>query len=162
MLSPARPFYGRRSHALDTPTSCGMLVWSYSHAPIDSRCPGVNAREAALRLGVSARQVYDLAAPNGPIACMRIGRRVVFEEPDIEEYKKQCRFIVTANAVSSSLSSTVVSPVRVVSGLESAFQKLGLKPKLTPSIERSPRGCTRSQAERKDLTPSLKTPLPST
>src|SRR5687768_17352921 len=104
--------------------------------------PPMNAREAAVRLGVSARQVYDLAAPNGPIACHRIGRRVVFEESDIEEYRNKCRFIATASAVSSSLTLTAAFPVRVESGLENAFRKLGLKPKLTPSTAKSAPGCT--------------------
>lgn len=122
----------------------------------------MNAKQAALRLGVSARQVYDLAAPNGPIACMRIGRRVVFEEPDIEEYKRKCRYIATVNAVSSFSSSTAVLQVRVASGLESAFQRLGLKPRLTPSTGRSPRGCTRSRPERQVPTVSSKTRSPTT
>lgn len=65
----------------------------------------MNAKEAAALLGVSARQVYDLAAPEGPIPCTRIGRpgskrpRVVFEQADIEEYKAQCRSTATAQVV---------------------------------------------------------------
>lgn len=122
----------------------------------------MNATEAATRLGVSVRQVYDLAAPNGPIACMRIGRRVVFEESDIEEYKQKCRYTATVNTVSSSLSSTAVFPVQVASGLESAFQKLGLKPRLTPSTGKSAQGCTRSPRERRGGTHSSKTRSPAT
>lgn len=51
----------------------------------------MNACQAAAMLGVSARQVYDLAAPTGPIPCTRIGRRVIFEESDVLEFKAQSR-----------------------------------------------------------------------
>ena len=40
----------------------------------DERSASLNASQAAMLLGVSARQVYDLAAPAGPIPCTRIGR----------------------------------------------------------------------------------------
>jgi len=43
----------------------------------------LSVTEAAKRLGVSARTVYDLAAPAGPIPCHRIGRRIVFSDDDL-------------------------------------------------------------------------------
>ena len=82
----------------------------------------MNASQAAAILGVSSRAVYDLAAPAGPIPCTRIGRRVVFDEADILEFKHACRSTATANVVRSSLSSTASSPAPAVSGLASAFQ----------------------------------------
>lgn len=56
----------------------------------------MNAAQAAALLGVSPRAVYDLAAPGGPIPCVRIGRRVVFEEADVLEFKATCRSTETA------------------------------------------------------------------
>lgn len=97
----------------------------------------MRASEVEALLGVSARQVYELAAPCGPIPCLRIGRRVVFEEADVLEFKQSCRSTATANVVRSSLSSIVVSPVRAASELASAFRKLGLEPKLMPSTGRN-------------------------
>jgi excisionase family DNA binding protein len=92
----------------------------------------MNARQAAAVLGVSARQAYDLAAPNGPIPCTRIGRRVVFDQADIEEFKAKCRFTETRRAVASALSSTRVSAANE-SALQSSFRALGIVPKRTPS-----------------------------
>lgn len=107
----------------------------------------LTASQAAAHLGISARSVYDLAAPNGPIPCMRIGRRVVFDEADILEYKRSCLCTVINNVVRSSLSSTAVLPVQAVSGLESAFRKLGIKPRLTHSTGRNRRDSTHKQRE---------------
>ena len=45
----------------------------------------MTADQVAATLGISARKVYDLAAPAGPLPCTRIGRRVVFDEADILE-----------------------------------------------------------------------------
>lgn len=95
------------------------------------------------------RAVYALAAPAGPICCTRIGRRVLFEESDILEFKQSCRFTATANVAHSSLSSTVLSAASVASGLENAFQKLGIRPKLTPTIASSPGSSTHKRQEPK-------------
>lgn len=47
----------------------------------------VSAKEAADMLGISPRAVYDLAAPAGPIPCLRFGRAVRFDRKDIETYR---------------------------------------------------------------------------
>ena len=47
----------------------------------------MTADQVAATLGISARKVYDLAAPAGPLPCTRIGRRVVFDEADVLEFK---------------------------------------------------------------------------
>lgn len=85
----------------------------------------MNADQAAEVLGVSRRQVYALAAPGGPIPCTRIGKRIIFDMPDILEFKQSCRSTETKNRVRSSLSSVAVSTASV-SGLQSAFHALGI------------------------------------
>ncbi len=99
---------------------------------------------AAAILGVSKGMVYLLAAPNGPIPCSRIGRRIVFNKQDLMEYLAACRFTEIKREVVSSLNSTALLKVSV-SGLESSFRKLGIKPKLTPSTGKSRRGSIQSQ-----------------
>lgn len=47
--------------------------------------------EASELLGVSKAMIYKLAAPNGPIPCTRIGKRVIFDESDVSAYKASCR-----------------------------------------------------------------------
>ncbi|TEA78686.1 DNA-binding protein [Allopusillimonas ginsengisoli] len=100
--------------------------------------------QAARLLGISRSKVYTLAAPEGPIPCVRIGRRVIFEMSDLMEYREKCRSIETKATVVSSLNSTARLKTSV-SELESVFQKLGVKPKRTPSIARSQRDSTASR-----------------
>lgn len=92
----------------------------------------LSVTQAATELGVSPRTVYGLAAPGGPIPCHRIGRRVLFQAQDIQNYLQACRFTQIKRAVVSSLSSTASLKVSE-SGLENYFRKRGLKPKLTPT-----------------------------
>jgi len=107
----------------------------------------LTAAQAAGVLGVSLRQMYDLAAPAGPVACYRIGRRVSFEPADIEEFKSKCRYTETKHAVASSLSSTATLPANV-SALESYFRGRGIEPRRTPSIgRRRPESTPPSTAE---------------
>lgn len=101
----------------------------------------MNADQAAEVLGVSRRQVYALAAPGGPIPCTRIGKRIIFDMPDILEFKQSCRSTATNNRVRLSLSSRAVS-TGSASGLQSAFLALGIKPKLTHSTGKSRRSST--------------------
>ena len=98
----------------------------------------LNAVQAAQALGISARAVYSKAAPYGPIPCYRIGARISFDERELQEYKDSCRCTETKKPVASSLNSTVTLTVRD-SGLESVFQGLGIKPKLTPPVRRKPK-----------------------
>src|SRR3569832_1568680 len=97
----------------------------------------MRATAVAAVLGISSRQVYELAAPCGPIPCLRSGRRGVFEEADVLEFKQSCRSTATANVVRSSLSSIAAYRVPEGSALASAFRKLRLKPKLTPTTGKS-------------------------
>ena len=107
----------------------------------------ITVSEAAALLGISRRMMYSLAAPIGPVPCHRFGRRIVFQEPDVLEYQASCRLNATRNAVRSSLSSTAVS-AGSVSGLESAFRALGIKPRLTHSTGKNQPASTRQQQGR--------------
>lgn len=49
----------------------------------------LTAEEAAKELGISKRMMYELAAPHGPVPCVRYGAKCVrFKEEDIEAYKE--------------------------------------------------------------------------
>lgn len=50
---------------------------------------GVN--EAARRLGVSTRTMWRLLWPHGPVPLIRIGRRCLVSEKDLEEFVAECR-----------------------------------------------------------------------
>jgi hypothetical protein len=47
----------------------------------------INAKAAAAMLGVSARMMYDLASPHGPIPCYRMGLKCIrFDPVDLEAF----------------------------------------------------------------------------
>lgn len=51
----------------------------------------ITAEEVAKMLGISRSAVYDLAAPRGPIPCVRIGRLCVrFSPADVEAFVQNC------------------------------------------------------------------------
>ena len=103
----------------------------------------MNATEAAKTLGISARQVYALAAPGGPIPCTRIGKRIIFDLPDLLEFKASCRSTAIKTEVALSMSLTAASTDNE-SALQNAFRALGIKPKPTHSTAKSPQGSTPS------------------
>jgi excisionase family DNA binding protein len=92
----------------------------------------ISAVDAAEILGVSARQVYDLAAPAGPIPCYRIGGRVVFERAEVEAYLQSCRCVQRARSTATKLTSTRI-PDRGESALEKYARENGLKLERKPS-----------------------------
>ena len=117
----------------------------------------LQAAKAADMLGVSTRLMYDLAAPNGPIPCFRIGGRVLFSETDLSEYLESCRFTKTQRAVVSSLSSTPVLKAGE-SALEKYCRKHGLEPKRKASNRKSVPDSTPRSATVSVLPIALKKP----
>lgn len=102
----------------------------------------ITVADAATRLAISKRKMYELAAPNGPIPCHRYGSKCIrFDEEDLFEYKEKCRFITVKAAVAGALSSTKLS-MDTASGLLKRFQKAGANPRLTPSTKRKQTGST--------------------
>lgn len=95
----------------------------------------MNAAQAAEVLGVSPRHVYALAAPAGPIPCTRIGKRIIFDMPDLLAFKESCRCVPAEKLPRLTLSSRTVkaSNVSGPSELEKAFLALGIKPRRTLS-----------------------------
>jgi excisionase family DNA binding protein len=102
----------------------------------------ITAVEAAKILGVSSRHVYGLAAPGGPIPCFRIGKRIIFNQIDVQEYLQSCRYTATKREVATALSSTVLLKAGG-SALENTFRKLGLSPKRTLSTGKKQPDSTR-------------------
>ena len=43
----------------------------------------VNRREAAAMLGVSVRHLWSLTYPRGPIRCVNVGKRVMYDPADL-------------------------------------------------------------------------------
>lgn len=96
----------------------------------------ITAQEAAKVLGVSARMMYSLAAPNGPIPCSRYSAKCVrFSPEDLDEYKKSCLHTSIQQKVAGSLSSTRLS-ITSESALQKLFRKAGIAPKPMPSQKR--------------------------
>lgn len=86
-------------------------------------------------LGISRGALYDLAAPKGPIPCVRFGRRCIrFNPEDIQAHIEACRH--TQVQMPSIRDAAVRRPavkLRVSEPLN-CFERLGLKvkPKLKP------------------------------
>lgn len=88
----------------------------------------ITADEVAKILGVSRGAVYDLAAPKGPIPCVRLGRRCVrFNLADVETHIQKCTH-TQADTLFSVKVSTKAFKV-TVSEPQNCFQKLGIVPK---------------------------------
>lgn len=106
----------------------------------------MNAQQAAEFLQVSKRYVYTLAAPDGPIPCLRIGRKVIFDETDLMEFKLSCRSTETKKEAATFSSSRAVS-MGAESALQKLFRKRGLEPKLTPTTGKNQHGYIRQIQE---------------
>lgn len=102
----------------------------------------LNARQAAERLGISARKVYAAAAA-GELACHRFGAAVRFDPDDLDAYKTSCRLPATTRAAGST-SLTVSSP-ESGSALTAYFRRAGREPKPKRSTSERQRGSTRLQ-----------------
>lgn len=114
----------------------------------------LTAAEAAARLGISMRAVYDLAA-TGELACYRLGvgrRSVRFDEADVESYKASCRFVGTPGT-SDGATNLTASLTGFESGLRAYFQRAGVRPKQTPTTEEKAAGSTLLRLVSKNETP---------
>lgn len=96
----------------------------------------ISVTQAASKLGVAQRTIYDLAAPAGPIPCHRIGRRILFSPDDLTEYLQSCRYTEIKREVATFLNSTDKLKVSE-SALENYFRKRGRAPKLTPTAAKN-------------------------
>lgn len=105
----------------------------------------MKVKDVAKELELSVRQVYDMAAPNGPIPCHRFGRTVRFEEADIAEYKKSCRYTPMKQPVAGVSHLTASSPEGDESELRNFFRKAGLRSKPKPTTKRKLHDSTRLQ-----------------
>jgi len=86
-------------------------------------------------LGISRGAVYDLAAPKGPIPCMRYGRRCIrFSREDVQAHIENCRH---TQAVLPVLGKVSIRNVKItVSEPLNCFERLGLKVK--PKLKAGP------------------------
>ena len=49
----------------------------------------LSAKETARALGISDRTLWGITAPRGPLACCKIGTRVMYSPEAIERFIKQ-------------------------------------------------------------------------
>ena len=98
----------------------------------------LTAKEAALLLRIATSTIYQLAAPTGPIPSHRFGGALRFEEDDLREYKKLCRYTTTQTPVAGAIHLTASSTEKG-SVLQSYFQKIGVEPKLKNMSKRKRR-----------------------
>lgn len=56
----------------------------------------VTPREAAERLSISERKLWDMAMPRGPLPCVRIARSVRYAVADLDQFVAQMRTTMDA------------------------------------------------------------------
>lgn len=97
----------------------------------------ITAEAAAKILGVSRGAVYDLAAPKGPIPCVRLGRRCIrFNQEDVEAHVRKCLHTLIKITIAGDIRSTK-SLTAAVSEPLNCFQRRGLAPK--PKLSSKPK-----------------------
>lgn len=52
----------------------------------ESQKKTLSRREVSKQTGLSERTIQNLTAPNGPLPCVRIGRRVLYRPSDLEAF----------------------------------------------------------------------------
>lgn len=103
----------------------------------------LKVKDAAKRIGLSARTLYALAAA-GKIACYRLGvgdSAVRFAPSDLDAYLASCRSPATTRGAGST-SSTVKFQGLEESALTSYFRKAGRAPKQKPTTSTRQRADT--------------------
>jgi excisionase family DNA binding protein len=95
----------------------------------------ITADDVAEMLGISRGAVYDLAAPKGPIPCVRLGRRCIrFNPEDVQAHIEACRHTqVQMPSIRDPAFGRTPVKLRVSDPLN-YFERLGIKtrPKLKP------------------------------
>jgi excisionase family DNA binding protein len=95
----------------------------------------ITAEEVAEMMGISRGAVYDLAAPKGPIPCVRYGRRCIrFKREDVQAHIEACRHTqVQMPSIRDPAFGRPLVKLQVSEPLN-CFERLGLKvtPKLKP------------------------------
>ena len=106
---------------------------------------------------VSARMMYDLAAPNGPIPCTRYSPKCIrFNEQDVESYRKECQHTLMRETIVGASRSIKLS-TDSESASQSYFRKRGIAVKPKRSISPKPPGSTELQLVRSSIDISSET-----
>lgn len=88
----------------------------------------ITAEAVAKMPGVSRGTVYDLAAPKGPIPCVRLGRRCLrFHLADVETHIQKCTHTKDATLFSVKVSTKAFKVT--VSEPQNCSERLGIVPK---------------------------------
>jgi excisionase family DNA binding protein len=91
----------------------------------------ITAEDVAEMLGISRGAVYDLAAPKGPIPCVRFGRRCIrFNGEDVQAHIDACRHTQAVLPVVGKVSMRTVK--LAVSEPLNCFERLGIKTRPKP------------------------------
>ena len=88
----------------------------------------ITAEEVAKMLGISRGAVYDLAAPKGPIPCVRLSRRCIrFSLADVEAYVQSCTHTQIAQP---QVSPRYMPPIKIkISEPLNCFARRGIIPR---------------------------------
>ncbi|WP_426196213.1 helix-turn-helix transcriptional regulator [Massilia sp. DWR3-1-1] len=97
----------------------------------------ITAEEVAEMLCISRGAVYDLAAPKGPIPCVRLGRRLIrFKVADVLAHIVACTHSQAAPRINLKMSTRPVVKLQVSNPLN-CFERLGIKVK--PKLKSKPK-----------------------
>jgi predicted DNA-binding transcriptional regulator AlpA len=98
----------------------------------------ITAQVAAEILGISTRMLYDLAAPKGPIPCVRYSAKCVrFDPEDIKAYAESCKCAPRDPVKIAGPTYFANQRLRAKSEeseLVKLFRKGGITPKTRPKI----------------------------
>lgn len=112
---------------------------------IEARGEMIKVEQAADMLGISRRMMYDLAAPHGPVPCIRLSVKCVrFNPDDVEAYAKKCLHTTIKVEAAGYLSSAKLSTGQG-SELQKLYRMAGTVAKQKPLTKRKPTGSTALQ-----------------
>ena len=89
----------------------------------------LTANEVAVLLNLSQTKIYELAR-TGELPHYRFGSSVRFNQQEVQDYIQSCKSAATVRRT-AAISNLKVSIKAKESGLEGAFQALGIKLKPT-------------------------------
>jgi predicted DNA-binding transcriptional regulator AlpA len=99
----------------------------------------ITAEVAAGMLGISKRMLYDLAAPNGPIPCIRYSVKCVrFDLVDVRAYADSCKCEprdLVKEAGRAYVGSVALKASSPDSELLKLYRQAGTAPKPRPSTK---------------------------
>lgn len=111
----------------------------------------ITARQAAQRLGLSPRKIYELAA-TGRLPSFRFDDAIRFDPQDLETYRESCRSTTTRSS-SAGATNSAVSLMDSDEELQNYFRRRGLLKKQKPTAKPKTRANTHLQLAHSESSP---------